>query len=176
VSEPFIAEIRMWGCNFPPRGWAFCDGQLLAISQNTALFSLIGTYYGGNGISNFALPNLDASVPMFWGTAAGGTQHYLGESGGTEAVTLTEAQVPPHTHTLQGTDQRATLSGPAPDRSLARSTPVSIYKQPTGSPPLQPLANGAVTPAGGGQPHNNLMPYQVLNFCIALQGIFPARG
>ena len=116
MSAPFLAEIRMWGCNFAPKGWAFCDGQTLAISQNTALFSLIGTYYGGDGKSNFRLPYLDGASPMFWGQAQGGSLYSLGEDGGSETVTLVEGQVPAHNHALQAEARPATSNakfGPA---------------------------------------------------------------
>ncbi|MBV9365633.1 MAG: phage tail protein [Solirubrobacterales bacterium] len=176
MSAPFIAEIRMWGCAFAPTGWAFCDGQLMPISQNTALFSLIGTYYGGDGRSNFALPDLRTNVPMFWGTSPGGTQHFLGETGGATTETLQQSEVPAHAHALQASARPADLNGPGPQNSLARSAPASIYKQPTGAATPQPLAAASVQPAGSGMPHNNLMPYLTLNFCIALQGIFPPRS
>jgi microcystin-dependent protein len=165
----------MFGCGFAPKGWAFCDGQLLPISQNTALFSLLGTYYGGDGKSNFALPNLQGNVPMFWGQAQSGTMYDLGEASGESTVTLTQAETPPHTHALQADPRSATLNNPSPQNSLARSTPSSIYKQPAGAATPQPLAPGTVQPAGGGLPHNNLMPYLTLNFCIAMQGIYPPR-
>jgi microcystin-dependent protein len=169
VSQPFIAEIRMWACNFPPRGWAFCDGQLLPIGQNTALFALIGTYYGGNGTTNFALPDLRGAAHMFWSP-----NHGLGEQGGSTTVQLIVAQVPPHTHALMAEPRPAALGMPDATSTLARAAP-PIYTQPSGAAPLAPLAPGVLS-AGGGQPHNNLMPYLALNFCIALQGIFPARS
>ena len=176
MSSPFVAEIRMWGCGFAPNGWAFCDGQLLPISQNTALFSLLGTYYGGDGKSNFALPNLQGNVPMHWGQAQAGSTYDLGEASGDAAVTLTQAEVPPHTHALQADARPADLNNPSPQNSLARSTPGFIYKQPAGAATPQALSPGAVGSAGGGQPHNNVMPYLTLNFCIALQGIYPPRS
>jgi microcystin-dependent protein len=175
VSAPFLAEIRMFGCTFAPRGWAFCDGQVLPISQNTALFSLLGTTYGGDGRSNFQLPNLDGCVPMFWGQAQSGTTYDIGEASGQATVTLTQAEVPQHTHALQANPRPADLDNPSPQNSLARSSPF-IYKQPAGAATPQPLAPGTVGPAGGGLPHNNLMPYLTVNFCIALQGIFPPRS
>jgi microcystin-dependent protein len=174
MSDQFIAEIRIFACNFPPTGWAFCNGQLLPISQNTALFSLLGTYYGGDGKSTFGLPNLQASAPMFWGQGPGLTDRVLGEMSGVPYVTLLESETPVHVHALMASPDTADLPSPAPDRSLARSQPF-IYKQPAGAAFAQPLAPNAVAAAGGSQPHNNMMPYLTLNFCIALQGVFPAR-
>jgi microcystin-dependent protein len=175
VSEPFVAEIRIWACNFPPTGWAFCNGQLMPISQNTALFSLLGTMYGGDGKSTFALPNLQGNAPMFWGQGPGLTDRIEGEMSGSPYVTLLQSEMPGHTHNLMASSDPAELGAPAPDRSLAASQPF-IYKQQAGASPVQPLAPQAVSIAGGSQPHNNMMPYLTLNFCIALQGIFPPRG
>jgi microcystin-dependent protein len=174
MSSPFVAEIRIWACNFPPSGWAFCNGQLMPISQNTALFSLIGTFYGGDGKSNFALPNLQASAPMFWGQGPGLSERFLGETAGAPYVTLLDTEMPVHAHSLMASPDPGDLPAPAPDRSLARSQPY-LYKQPAGAAPAQPLSLNAVAPSGGSQPHNNLMPYLTLNVCIALQGIFPSR-
>jgi microcystin-dependent protein len=175
MSEPFVAEIRIWACNFPPRGWSLCDGQLLPISQNTALFSLLGTTYGGDGRSTFALPNLQGSAPMFWGQGPGLSQHDLGEASGEETVSLIEAEMPSHQHALMASSDPGDLPAPSPARSLARSQPF-IYKQPAGAAAPQAMAPEAVGMTGGSQPHNNLMPYLTLNFCIALQGIFPPRS
>jgi microcystin-dependent protein len=174
MADQFVAEIRIFACNFPPVGWALCNGQLLPISQNTALFSLIGTYYGGDGKSTFALPDLQASAPMFWGQGPGLTDHVLGEAGGTPYVTLLESEMPVHAHGLMANSAAGDLPNPAPNHSLARSSPF-IYKQPSGAAAAQPLAPNAVATAGGSQPHNNMMPFLTLNFCIALQGIFPPR-
>jgi microcystin-dependent protein len=176
MTDQYVAEIRMLACNFPPAGWAFCDGQLLSISQNTALFSILGTTFGGDGRSNFALPDLRGAAPMHWGQAPGLTPRDLGESGGEPAVTLTPAQVPAHAHALQASARPADLNNPGPQNALGRSTPASIYKQPTGAAKSK-LAAGVLGPAvvGGNQPHNNMMPFQTLNFCIALQGIYPTR-
>jgi microcystin-dependent protein len=165
----------MWGCNFAPRGWAFCDGQLLAISQNTALFSLLGTNYGGDGRVTFGLPYLDGTAPMLWGQAQSGSQFYPGQDGGSQYVTLLESEVPPHQHSLQAEPRPAGLDTPSPANSLGRSSP-AIYKSAgTSPPPLQPLAPGAIAPGGGSLPHNNMMPYLTVNFCIAMQGIYPPR-
>lgn len=175
MSAPFLAEIRMWGCNFAPRGWAFCDGQTLAISQNTALFSLLGTIYGGDGKSNFRLPSLDGSSPMFWGQSQGGTLHDIGEEGGEQAVTLLESEVPAHQHALWAEPRPAGLPSPSPQNSLARSSP-AIFKGASPVPPLVAMSPGAVAPAGSSLPHNNMQPFLTLNFCIALQGIYPPRS
>lgn len=176
MADPFIAEIRLFPFNYAPVGWALCNGQLMPISQNTALFSLLGTTYGGDGRSTFALPDLQGRVPLQWGQGPGLSPHDIGAAGGQETVTLHEAEVPQHTHALQASAHPANLSIPGPKNALARSTPGSLYKQPDGSPPLQQLASGVLGDlVGGNQPHNNLMPYLTLNFCIALQGVFPPR-
>ena len=176
MSSPFVAEIRMFAGNFAPKGWAQCNGQLLPISQNTALFSLLGTTYGGDGKSNFALPNLQGSAAMHWGQSTTGTQYFIGQTGGETSVTLLDSEMPQHTHALQASAHVANLNNPGPANALARSTPAMIYKVPAGAAPPQPLAPGVLTPAGGSQPHNNLMPYLTLNFCIAMQGVFPPRS
>jgi microcystin-dependent protein len=177
VSDQFIGEIRVFPFNFAPVGWALCGGQIMSISQNTALFSLLGTNFGGNGTSTFALPNLQGSVPLNWGQGPGLTQRDLGETGGEQAVTVLATEVVPHTHALQASAHPANLNAPGPQDSLARSSPVSLYTPPGGPPPLQMLATGVLgASVGGNQPHNNLMPYLTLNFCIALTGIFPARS
>jgi microcystin-dependent protein len=173
MSSPFVGQIMTVPYNFAPKGWAFCDGQILPISQNTALFSLLGTFYGGNGTSNFALPNLQDAVPIHVGGSEGpGLSPYdLGESGGSETVTLTSSEIPSHTHTvapLASDDERTTdrPHGAYPSRGgLYASSPDS------GSP-----MGSTVTSSVGGQPHNNLQPYLVLNYVIALLGIFPARS
>jgi microcystin-dependent protein len=178
VSDQFVGEIRVFALNFAPSGWAFCDGQLLAISQNAALFSLLGTNFGGNGTSTFGLPNLQGSVPLNWGQGPGLSSYELGEVGGEPTVTLVASTVPAHTHPLLASPHPANLNFPGPQNALARSSPAEIYTLPGGTPPppLQPLAAGALGTVGGSQPHNNLMPYLTLNFCIALTGIFPARN
>jgi microcystin-dependent protein len=173
VADPFVAEIRIFPFNFPPVGWAFCNGQLLPISQNTALFSLLGTTYGGDGKSTFALPNLQGASPMHPGQGPGLSDRDLGESGGSEIVTLLESEIPAHAHTAQANGASADLQGPDPARVLARSSGGSAYRTSTAG--LTALGPQALSPAGGGQPHNNLQPYLTLNFCIALQGIFPPR-
>lgn len=174
MSNPFVAEIRIFPFNFPPKGWAFCDGQILPISQNTALFSLLGTIYGGDGKSNFALPNLDGNAPMHPGQGPGLSLHDLGETGGSDTVTLLESEMPAHPHSLMASALVADIDQPSPSVALARSTPAQLYTTP-GTTPLVPMADQTIAPAGGDQPHNNLMPYLTLNFCIALQGVFPPR-
>jgi microcystin-dependent protein len=171
--DPFVAEIRIFPFNFAPKGWAFCDGQVLPLSQNTALFSLLGTTYGGDGKSNFALPNLQGSAPMFYGQGPGLSLHDIGETGGSDTVSLLESEIPSHPHSLMADARGANLNNPSPSNALARSTPQQIYTTPPA--PLTPLADQTIAPAGGDQPHNNLMPYLTLNFCIALQGVYPPR-
>jgi len=172
MANPFLAEIRIFPFNFAPKGWAFCDGQLLPLSQNTALFSLLGTTYGGDGKSNFALPNMQGNAPMHPGQGPGLSLHDLGETGGSDTVTLLEAEIPAHNHALQ-----ADSSDPGEDRTpaseaLARSTGAALYAS---SASLVAFASQALSPAGGNQPHNNMQPYLTLNFCIALQGVYPPR-
>jgi microcystin-dependent protein len=174
VADPFVAEIRIFPFNFAPNGWAFCDGQLLPLSQNTALFALLGTTYGGNGKSNFALPDLQGRTPMHPGQGPGLSLHDLGETGGSETVTLLESEMPSHAHALVAAPTPGNSRAPA-GNVLARSIGGNVYLPPAGAP-LVAMAATALTPAGGDQPHNNLMPYLTLNFCIALQGVFPPRG
>jgi microcystin-dependent protein len=173
VSEPFIAEIRIFPFQFTPLGWAKCNGQLLPISQNTALFSLLGTFYGGDGKSTFALPDLQGRSPVDQGQGAGLSDRFIGEQGGVSSVTLLQSEMPIHNHTLRAAPDPGDLAAPDASRSLARSQP-SIYKQPAAA--LAPMSPNAVGVSGGDLPHNNMMPYLVLNFCIALQGIFPPRS
>ena len=173
MADPFVAEIRIFPFSFPPKGWAFCNGQLMPISQNTALFSLLGTTYGGNGKSTFALPDLQGSAPMHPSQGPGLSLHDLGETGGSATVTLLESEIPAHSHAM-----RANTSDPAnvklvnPNASFGISQDGQIY-QANNDVFLSPQALG---PAGGDQPHNNMQPYLTLNFNIALQGVFPPRG
>jgi len=175
MSEPFIAEIRIFAGNFAPRSWAFCNGQLLPVAQNTALFSLIGTTYGGDGRSTTALPNLQGRAPMHPGRGPGLTDRRLGQRGGVETVTLTEAQMPNHTHTLRASNLPGDLQVPASDRSLARAQGGNAYQQNTSSN-LVPMADQALPNAGGSQAHNNMQPYIAINYIIALQGLYPSRS
>lgn len=180
MSSPFVAEIRIFGFNFAPTGWAMCDGQLLPISQNTALFSLVGTFYGGDGKSNFALPNLQGSAATQQGQGAGLQEWFLGESQGSTSVTLLQSEIPVHSHALiatsaNGNGQAATNGQLAKGfkGNLQSSNTAKMYSS---SAPNTLMRGDALAPAGGSQPHNNMMPYLTLNFCIALQGIFPPRG
>jgi microcystin-dependent protein len=174
MSDPFVAEIRIFAGNFAPRGWAFCNGQLMPISQNTALFSLVGTFYGGDGRSTFGLPNLQGRAPMHHGQGPGLTERVLGESNGSENVTLLISEIPSHTHSLLATTSPA--SGRDPTNSpLARSRNGLAY-QSNVNQSVVAMAPQAVGVAGGSLPHNNMQPYLGLNFIIALQGIFPPRN
>jgi microcystin-dependent protein len=174
MADPFVAEIRIFPFNFAPKGWAWCDGQLLPLSQNTALFSLLGTTYGGNGKSNFALPDMQGNAPMHPGQGPGLSLHDLGETGGSEFVTLLESEMPAHTHAMMAQNQAANLPAPASDRTFSRSSGGFAYKA---SPytTIVPFAFQMLTPAGSSLPHNNMQPYLTLYFNIALQGVFPPR-
>jgi microcystin-dependent protein len=171
MTDPFVAEIRIFAGNYAPRGWAFCNGQLLPIPQNTALFALLGTTYGGNGQTNFALPNLQGRVPLHPGQGPGLNPYNLGQQGGQATVTLLTSQIPAHSHQPRASGASANSGNPA-SRALAAANQ-NIYGP---LPSLSvPMAAQAVAIAGGSQPHNNLQPYLVVNFIIALQGIFPPR-
>jgi microcystin-dependent protein len=174
MANPFVAEIRIFPFNFPPKGWAFCDGQILPLSQNTALFSLLGTTYGGDGKSNFALPNMQGNAPMHPGQGPGLSLHDLGESSGSDTVTLLESEIPSHSHAVMTFGNLGSHPTPGPTFSLAKSNSFQGYSDVTNSG-LTQLSDSTVAPAGGDQPHNNLMPYLTLNFCIALQGVYPPR-
>ena len=169
MSEPFLSEIKIVSFNFAPKGWALCNGQLLPINQNQALFSLLGTTYGGNGQTNFALPNLRGRVPISFSAA-----HNLGEAAGSTAVTVNIQQLPAHTHVFNASSSNGDQpfpSNPNPNVLAASNSP--MYVAPAN---LTTLSPSSVTSVGGSQPHNNMMPYLVLNFIIALQGIFPSRN
>ena len=175
MADPFVAEIRIFPFNFAPKGWAFCDGQILPISQNTALFSLLGTTYGGDGKSNFALPDMRGNAPMQPGQGPGLSPHDLGETGGSETVTLLDSEIPAHAHFMRAHNaDQADHQVPSPTTSIAQSANGFAYQSTTNSNLVQ-LAGVTLAPAGGDQPHNNLQPYLTLNFCIALQGVFPPR-
>jgi microcystin-dependent protein len=174
MADPFVAEIRIFPFNFAPKGWAWCNGQLLPISQNTALFSLLGTTYGGDGKSTFALPNLQGSVPLHIGGNQPGPglgTYDLGETGGSETVTLLATETPSHTHSVRAqTVDQGDNRIPSPSRNLANT---QIYSTAAATATLDPTA---VSIAGGSQPHNNMQPYLTLYFNIALQGVYPARS
>ena len=169
MTDQFVAEIRTFPFNFAPTGWAFCDGQLMPISQNTALFSLLGTFYGGDGKSTFALPDLQGSAPVHPGQGPGLSERFLGEQSGSESTTLLLSEIPFHTHSMSMSVRPADTLDPT---LLAIGTGNAVYVAP---PPTQALAFQALATAGGSLPHNNRMPYLTLNFCIALQGVFPQR-
>ena len=173
--DPFVAEIRIFPFNFAPNGWAWCDGQLLPLSQNTALFSLLGTTYGGDGKSNFALPNLQGNAPMHPGQGPGLSLHDLGETGGSETVSLLESEIPAHSHSmLAHNGDQADAQNPSPNTALAQSANGFAYQSNTSQNLIQ-LNPNILTPAGGDQPHNNMQPYLTFYFCIALQGVYPPR-
>jgi microcystin-dependent protein len=173
MADPFVAEIRIFPFNFAPKGWAWCNGQLMPLSQNTALFSLLGTTYGGDGKSTFALPDLEGRAPMHPDQGPGLSLHDLGETGGSETVTLLQSEIPAHTHQLRCETQDAA------DVGLVNAN--ATFAQATGGQPYQNASNGqlapqALNPTGGSLPHNNLMPYLTFYFNIALQGVFPPRS
>jgi microcystin-dependent protein len=168
VAEPFLSEIRIMSFGFPPKGWATCDGQLLPINQNQGLFSLLGTTYGGDGRVNFGLPNLQGRVPMHMGSS-----HTLGERGGEQGHTLSISEIPTHTHTYSATSVTATTNNPTNTLMLAQSTASNLYGSAASN--LVAMAPGALANVGGSQAHLNMQPFLVLNFSIALQGIFPSQ-
>ncbi|MDE2365512.1 MAG: phage tail protein [Betaproteobacteria bacterium] len=172
MSEPFLGEIRSFGFNFTPVGWAQCNGQLLSIAQNTALFSILGTTYGGDGRTTFALPNLQGSTPMGAGQGSGLTNRVLGESGGTEAEVIGIQQIPSHNHAANAQPGNGNQAAPAGNFWAQDLGGSKEY----GSSGTSQMAAGSISVTGGGQSHSNLQPYQVLNYCIALQGIFPPRS
>ena len=174
MADPFVAEIRIFPFNFAPKGWAWCDGQILPISQNTALFSLLGTTYGGDGKSTFALPDMQGNAPMHPGQGPGLSLHDLGEMGGSQFVSLLESEIPAHSHQMKATVENGTQGTLAPNITLATSIAGSLYQSNTSSN-LVTMNPQAVSPAGGDQPHNNMMPYLTFYFNIALQGVYPPR-
>jgi microcystin-dependent protein len=172
--DPFVAEIRIFPFNFAPKGWAFCDGQILPLSQNTALFSLLGTTYGGDGKSNFALPNMQGNAPMHPGQGPGLSLHDLGETGGSDTVTLLESEIPSHAHSMMAINNTPQDTIPGPLEGFARSSGANAYQANVQANIVQ-MSDNTIAPAGGDQPHNNMQPYLTLNFCIALQGVYPPR-
>ncbi|MCA6098058.1 phage tail protein [Bradyrhizobium australafricanum] len=177
MADPFVAEIRIFPFNFAPKGWAFCSGQILPISQNTALFSLLGVTYGGNGTTNFALPNTQGNAPLAPGQGPGLSLYDLGETIGSPNVTLLQNQIPQHNHPVNvGTQDTADVQVPSPTRILGKSANAFAYVPGSPAPTLTQMNATMIGMTGGNLPHNNMQPYLTLNFCIALQGVFPARG
>ena len=174
MADPFVAEIRIFPFNFAPKGWAWCNGQLLPLSQNTALFSLLGTTYGGDGKSNFALPDMQGNAPMHTGQGPGLSLHDLGEMSGSETVTLLQSEIPSHPHTMKASGDAADNNQPGGNMA-AKPAGRGNNLYVTTTSPLVAMNNSALTPTGGDQPHNNMMPYLTLYFNIALQGVFPPR-
>ena len=172
MTEPLVAEIQMFGFNFAPTGWAQCNGQLLPVSQNTALYSLLGTVYGGNGMTNFALPDLQGATPLHPGQGPGLSHHELGQGGGSDTVTLLESQIPVHTHQVSASDGSGGMRSAAPAGGVWGESEEDPWSTDAPGTSMSPIGTSI---AGGGQPHSNTMPSLVLNFCIALQGIFPSR-
>ncbi|GAB2183783.1 phage tail protein [Roseibium sp. LAB1] len=170
MSEPFLAEIRIVGFNFAPRGWAFTDGQILPINQNQSLYSLLGTTYGGDGRTTFALPDLRSRTPIHEGDG-----YALGQKSGAETITLTAAQIPEHSHTVKAVSSPGNSRSPAMSLFGSENAPDKPYR-PYEVGTMTQMRSGTVTNAGGGQAHNNMQPYLTLNFCIALQGLFPSRN
>lgn len=176
MSEPFLAEVRIVGFNFAPRGWAFCDGQILPISQNQSLYSLLGTTYGGDGRTSFALPDLRGRTPIHVGRSNGGADHREGQKSGEETHTLSANEMPQHTHQAKASPGLG--SSASPQNSLwaqVTNTVGNVYADPGQAAPTAAL-NNPVLNVGGGQAHNNMQPSLALNFCIALQGLFPSRN
>lgn len=174
MAQPYVGEIRMFAGNFAPAGWMFLDGQLLPISENETLFQLIGTTYGGDGESTFALPQLQSRIPLHFGTAASGVTYQLAETGGAESVTLTVNQIPSHTHPMLASTDPGGQTNPQ-GLVLGALSPVSIYV-PNATPPNLPMnAANSVTPVGGSQPHDNMQPFLCINYIISLFGIFPSQ-
>ncbi len=173
MSQQYLGEIRLFTFNFAPKGWAFCAGQLLSIQQNAALFALLGTYYGGNGVSTFQLPDLRSRVANHMGSGAGGT-YTIGEFAGVETVALSGNQTPAHIHMFQAVNSPGTLRAPNTHLLAQSGTTYPRYAPDTSN--LQTLNPASIQPAGNGVPHSNIQPYLALNYCIALRGIFPSRN
>lgn len=179
MADPFVAEIRMFPFNFAPTGWAFCDGQILPISQNTALFSLLGTTYGGDGKSTFALPNMQGNVPMQPGQGQGLSLHDLGEEGGAETITLLQSEMPAHSHSMSARGAAGTTTNPAgatpANMSWLAGASFGQVRGYSTAVPADTAMSATLAVTGGGLPHPNMQPYLTVNFCIALQGVFPPR-
>lgn len=173
MSEPFLAEVRIVGFNFAPRGWAFCDGQILPINQNQSLYSLLGTTYGGDGRTSFALPEFRGRTPIHKGRSNGGPVHALGQKSGEETHTLAVSEMPQHTHMLSASSSNASSEDPT-NQSWAKSTE-RIYAASTAASATA-MSSSLIANSGGGQAHENMQPYLAMNFCIALQGLFPSRN
>ncbi len=175
--DPFIGEIRMFGGNFAPRGWAFCNGQLLSIAQNTALFSLLGTTYGGDGVTTFALPDLRGRTPIHFGQGPGLTPRTLGERSGSETVTLTANEMPAHNHAMVAST--GIINTPSPENAFlgqigeGRDAPPAFVGATSALTTMNPQS---INPSGGSQPHNNMQPYLAVNYIISLEGIYPSRN
>ena len=176
MSEPFLAEVRIVAFNFAPRGWAFCDGQILPINQNQSLYSLLGTTYGGDGRTSFALPDMRGRVPMHVGRSNGGAVHTEGQKSGEETHTLAASEMPQHTHTLMGTTNTANQSSPSSHIPAQIPTTGGEVYSDISVGPNSTFNPAAIAHVGGGQAHENMQPYLVINFCIALQGLFPSRN
>jgi microcystin-dependent protein len=172
MADPFVAEIRIFPFNFAPTGWAMCDGQLMPISQNTALFSLLGTTYGGDGKSTFALPDMQGNAPMHPGQGKGLSLHDLGETGGTQVVSLLQSEMPSHSHAWNASNQDGNDQSPVNELMAGGVGGVSTYAAPSA---LKPFSPNVISIAGGDLPHNNMQPFLTLLFCIAMQGVFPPR-
>lgn len=171
MGQPYVGEIRMFGGNFAPAGWAFCNGQLLPISENEVLFTLIGTTYGGDGQNTFALPDLRGRLPIHQGTGPGLSSYVLGQSGGSEEITLTNGQIPTHTHALLGSSGAPTSSNPQ-GNVTAQPTTFDFYSS---DPPTSTMNTSIVSSTGGSQPHDNMMPFLCVSFIISLYGIYPSQ-
>lgn len=171
MAEPFLAEIRMVGFNFAPRGWAFCDGQILPINQNQSLYSLLGTTYGGDGRTSFGLPDLRGRTPIHTGNSNGGTSHQLGQKSGEETHTLATGEMPQHTHQIQATNTTGSVD--TPENNILAGAAANVYGDPAST---VNMGSQTIVNKGAGQAHENMQPYIAVNFCIALRGLFPSRN